>query len=146
MRRALALAAEAAQRGEVPVGALVVSAQGEILAEAFNLRESRLSPTAHAEVLALEEASAKTGSWRLSGATLYVTLEPCLMCAGAALSARVEKVIFGAHDPKAGAVKTLYQVLEDSRLNHRCEVVGGLLEEECAQLLSDFFKKLRQKK
>lgn len=155
MQRAIELAKRAAALGEVPVGAVLVGA-GEprpseteldsfIVAEAFNQRETNHSPTAHAELLALEDAARKLKSWRLTGTTLYVTLEPCLMCAGTILNARVDRVVFGAFDPKAGAVKTLYQVLEDPRLNHRCEVLGGVLESECGSLLSDFFKSLRGK-
>lgn len=150
MRRAITLAKQAADLGEVPVGAVLTGPTGpepgashEILAEAFNRRESDHSPTAHAELLAIEAAARARKSWRLTGTTLYVTLEPCLMCAGAILNARVDRVVFGAFDPKAGAAKTLYQVLEDPRLNHRCEVVGGVLEAECGALLSDFFKALR---
>lgn len=147
MRRAIELARQAAAAGEVPVGAVLAEAAGfepvTILAEASNRREADQSPTAHAELLAIEAAAKKLGAWRLSGTTLYVTLEPCLMCAGAILNARIDRVVFGAFDLKGGAAKTLYQVLEDPRLNHRCEVIGGVLAKECGELLTAFFKRLR---
>ncbi len=151
MRRAIELAGQAAKLGEVPVGAVLVertgesAPQGRVLAETFNRRELDQDPLAHAELLALKIGSEKKKAWRLSGTTLYVTLEPCLMCAGAIVNARVDRVVFGAFDPKGGAVRSLYHALEDSRLNHRCEVLGGVLESECGQLLSDFFRGLRQR-
>lgn len=145
MHRAIALARKAAQMGEVPVGAVVVH-QGQIIGEGHNLRESEQNPLAHAEILALKKASEHLGAWRLQGCTLYVTLEPCLMCSGASLNARVDQVVYGAKDPKAGAVSSLYQTLEDTRLNHRCNVIEGVLHTECAALLSEFFSKLRSKK
>jgi tRNA(adenine34) deaminase len=142
MRQALALAAYAAAQDEVPVGALIVH-ENTVIAQAYNERESLPSALAHAELTALALATAQLGRWRLNGCTLYVTLEPCVMCAGALVQARVDRVVYGATDPKAGAVESLYQVLADPRLNHRPEVVGGVLAEECGQILSNFFKQKR---
>lgn len=124
---------------DVPVGAVVIGPAGEELARGCNAREAIGDPTAHAEVLALRSAAAKLGSWRLSGCTLVVTLEPCTMCAGALVLARVDRLVFGAWDPKAGAVGSLWDVVRDRRLNHRPEVVGGVLAEECGELLRSFF-------
>ena len=138
MRRALEMARAAEQSDEVPVGAVIVR-NNEIIGAAGNQRESLRDPTAHAEMIAITQAAASMGDWRLGGATLYVTLEPCVMCAGAILQARVERVVFGASDPKGGAVETLFQVLRDPRLNHQCEVTGGVLSEPCGNLLSEFF-------
>jgi tRNA(adenine34) deaminase len=143
MRRALAAAEAAAGRGEVPVGAVVVVG-GEVVAEAHNERETGNDPTAHAEILALRRAAAALGSWRLTGADLYVTMEPCPMCAGALVNARLRRLYFGCDDPKAGAVRTLYSLLDDTRLNHRVEVVPGVLAAEGAALLRSFFSRLRQ--
>ncbi|MHB8246602.1 MAG: nucleoside deaminase [Acidimicrobiales bacterium] len=131
-----ALIAEAA--GDVPVGALVVI-EGAVVARRHNEREARADPTAHAELLALRDASAAVGSWRLTGASLVVSLEPCLMCAGAALAARVERVVFGAFDPKGGACGTLYNVCVDPRLNHEAVVVGGVLDVKCSEQLRAYF-------
>jgi tRNA(adenine34) deaminase len=142
MRRALELAARAAQLGEVPVGALIVH-ENQVIAEAYNERETKPSALAHAEISVIYQACEKLGRWRLSGCTLYVTLEPCVMCAGALVQARVDRVVYGARDPKAGAVESLYQVLADPRLNHRPAVEGGILAEECGKILSDFFKARR---
>ncbi len=142
IKAALDQARLAAGIGEVPIGAVVI-VNGEVMAARHNEREITNDPTAHAETLALQDAAAKVGDWRLSNATLAVTLEPCLMCAGAALSARIGRVVFGAYDPKAGAAGTLYNPLVDPRLNHNCEVVGGVLEAECGELLSGFFRDLR---
>ena len=139
---ALEQARLAAAAGEVPVGAVVIVG-GEVLAARHNERESAIDPTAHAEVLALRDAAAALGDWRLTGATLAVTLEPCPLCAGAALSARVSRVVFGAYDPKAGAAATLYNLLVDPRFNHNAEVVGGVREAECGELLSEFFSNHR---
>lgn len=139
MRRALAQAAAAAARGEVPVGAVVLDPSGEVLAEAGNAREATGDPTAHAEILALRAAAAARGGWRLDGCTLVVTLEPCTMCAGAAVLARVARVVYGAPDPKAGAAGSLWDVIRDRRLNHRPEVIAGVLADECAAVLRDFF-------
>ncbi|PWJ52707.1 tRNA-adenosine deaminase [Quadrisphaera granulorum] len=127
----------------MPIGAVVVDASGLVLGVGANEREATGDPTAHAEVLALRRASAATGSWRLDGATLAVTLEPCTMCAGALVLARVARVVFGAWDPKAGAVGSLWDVVRDPRLNHRPEVVAGVLEEPCATLLRGFFEDRR---
>ena len=139
MRAALDLGTAALPAGDVPVGALVVDASGTVLASAYNERELTGDPTAHAEILALRRAGAVRGEWRLTGCTLVVTLEPCTMCAGAAVLARVDRVVYGAVDPKAGAAGSLWDVLRDRRLNHRPEVVGGVLEGECAAALRDFF-------
>lgn len=143
MRRALELARQAAAEGEVPVGALVVF-ENQIISEAYNERETRPSALAHAEIDAIRLATERRGQWRLTGCTLYVTLEPCVMCAGALVQARVDRVVYGARDPKAGAVESLYQVLSDTRLNHRPVVLGGVLAEECGRVLSDFFRSRRE--
>lgn len=142
MRRALELAQKAGALGEVPVGALIVF-ENQIISEAYNERETRPSALAHAEISAIEQACRHLGRWRLSECTLYVTLEPCVMCAGALVQARVDRVVYGARDVKAGAVESLYQVLEDPRLNHRPQVVGGILAQECGEILSAFFKARR---
>lgn len=142
MRNALELAARAGQAGEVPVGAVVVH-ESRVIAEAYNEREGKPSALAHAELLALERATAKLGRWRLSGCTLYVTLEPCVMCAGAIVQSRVDRVVYGATDPKGGAVDSLYQILADPRLNHRPQVEGGVLAQECGTILSEFFRNRR---
>lgn len=142
MRQALELAARAAAAGEVPVGAVVVH-ENAVIAEAYNERESLPSALAHAELSALAAACKALGRWRLSGCTLYVTLEPCVMCAGALVQARVDRVVYGCRDPKGGAVESLYQVLSDGRLNHRPTVTAGVLAEECSLLLSEFFKQRR---
>jgi tRNA(adenine34) deaminase len=142
MRLALAVAAEGAERGEVPVGAVVV-VRGEVIAVAHNQRETQNDPTAHAEIVAMRAAAARLGSWRLIDADLYVTMEPCPMCAGAIVNARVRRLIYGCDDPKAGAVRTLFQLLDDQRLNHRVEVVPGVLALESAGLLKSFFSRLR---
>lgn len=139
---ALEEARAALEHDDVPVGAVVVR-DGELLAAAHNRREVDTDPTAHAEVLAIRAAAAAIGSWRLEGCTLYVTLEPCTMCAGAIVLARVPTVVFGADDPKAGAAGTLWDVLDDDRLNHRCEVVRGVRAGECGDLLRTFFRARR---
>jgi len=139
MRLALAQARRALPAGDVPIGAVVLDAQGEVVGSGFNRREADADPTAHAEVLALREAAHALGRWRLTGCTLVVTLEPCTMCAGAAVLARVERIVFGAFDPKAGAVGSLWDTVRDPRLNHRPEVVAGVLAEECGELLRAFF-------
>ncbi len=144
MRLALSFAEKAAEMGEAPIGCVVVCG-GEPVSFGLNMRELQNDPTAHAEVLALREAGRKLGTWKLTECELYVTLEPCAMCAGAIVSARIKRVIYGCGDPKAGAVKTLYQICSDARLNHRAEVVGGVLADESASLLQSFFKALRQK-
>ncbi len=140
MRLALAEAAAAVPAGDVPVGAVVLSPSGEVLARGHNEREAAGDPTAHAEVLALRRAAAATGAWRLTGCTLVVTLEPCVMCAGALVQSRVERVVYGADDEKAGAAGSLWDLVRDRRLNHRPEVVRGVLAEECAEQLTAFFR------
>lgn len=139
MRLALRAAGAAVGSADVPVGAVLVDANGQVLAEACNERERRADPTAHAEVLVLREAARRLGGWRLTGTTLVVTLEPCTMCAGALVQARVSRLVYGAVDDKAGAVGSLWDVVRDRRLNHRPEVFGGVLAEECGALLRDFF-------
>jgi tRNA(adenine34) deaminase len=143
MRRAIADARLAFGTGDVPVAALVLDDAGEVIGTGRNERELLHDPTAHAEVLALREAAASRNDWHLEGCTLVVTLEPCVMCAGAVLAARVPRVVFGAWDEKAGAVGSVYDVLRDRRLNHRVEVYAGVLAEECAELLLDFFRAKR---
>ncbi len=139
MRRALSVATTSAE--DVPVGAVILDPSGAELATAGNEREAGADPTAHAEVLALRRAAQVTGSWRLEGCTLAVTLEPCTMCAGALVLARVSTLVFGAWEPKTGAVGSLWDVVRDRRLNHRPEVYSGVLEDECAALLRGFFKR-----
>ena len=144
MRRALELAAMAAAEGEVPVGALIVrEATGEILAEAYNRRESDKDPLAHAELLAIREASLRLGGWRLPGCTLVVTLEPCPMCAGGIIHSRIERVVFGASDPKGGACGSVVDLFA-LPFNHKPEVISGVLEDECAAILRDFFRARRR--
>nr|WP_261993825.1 tRNA adenosine(34) deaminase TadA [Streptomyces sp. t39] len=140
MRLALAEAGHAAAGGDVPVGAVVLAADGTVLATGRNEREATGDPTAHAEVLALRGAAARTGEWRLTGCTLVVTLEPCTMCAGALVQARVDRVVYGARDEKAGAAGSLWDLVRDRRLNHRPEVVPGVLEDECSDGLTRFFR------
>lgn len=142
MKRALEMAAEASRLGEVPVGAVLVK-NGQVVSEGFNRKEADKSPLAHAECLAILEATKTLGAWRLLDTTLYVTLEPCLMCCGAILQARIPRVFFGTRDAKFGAVVSLYETLTDPRTNHRVLIHEGLLASEAAQLLSEFFKKLR---
>lgn len=143
MGLALDAARAALDSAEVPVGAVVLDSAGEVLATGFNERAIDNDPTAHAEVVALRRAAAVTGSWHLDGATLVVTLEPCTMCAGALVLARVARLVFGAWDPKAGAVGSLWDVVRDRRLNHRPEVLTGVRADECSTLLSDFFASRR---
>jgi len=143
MARALDLAAAAGRAGDVPVGAVVLSGAGEVIGEGANIREAQSDPTGHAEVVALRAAARHTGSWRLVDCTLVVTLEPCPMCAGAMLLARVATVVFGAWDPKAGACGSVWDLARDRRANHRVEVVGGVREQECGRLLLDFFAERR---
>ena len=142
MREAIAQAHLAQAGGDVPIGA-VVARGGEIIARGYNRRVADADPTAHAEMLAIRAAAAVVGDWRLTGCTLAVTLEPCCMCAGAIVQARIDRLVYGAADPKAGAVDTLYRICTDERLNHRVEVIGGVLAEECAAMLSDFFSRQR---
>ena len=143
MRQALEVAREAVPLGEVPVGALVVCG-GRVVGRAHNRRETANDPTAHAEILALRAAAQRLGSWRLVDCTLYATLEPCPMCVGAAVNARIRRLVYGCTDPKAGAVDTLYRIAEDPRLNHRIEVTAEVLAEEAAGLLRSFFADLRR--
>src|SRR6478736_296962 len=143
MERALALAAEAGAGGDVPVGAVVTDAAGMIVGEGRNLREATGDPTAHAEVIALRAAAASVGSWNLAGCTLVVTLEPCLMCAGALLQARVSRLVFGAWDDKAGAAGSVYDVVRDRRLPYRAEVVAGVRADAASALLQEFFASRR---
>jgi tRNA(adenine34) deaminase len=143
MRRALELAATAPAAGDVPVGAVVVDGAGGIIAEGVNVRERDGDPTGHAEIEALRAAAAHVGDWRLPGCTLVVTLEPCTMCAGATVLSRVDRLVFGAYDAKAGAAGSLWDVVRDRRLNHRPEVIGGVLADEAAALLEAFFAEHR---
>ncbi|CAJ1004648.1 MULTISPECIES: tRNA adenosine(34) deaminase TadA [Brevibacillus] len=145
MRAAMEEAKKAAAIGEVPIGAVIVR-DGEIVGRGYNLRETKKDPTLHAEMIAIREASARLGGWRLIGCTLYVTLEPCPMCAGAIVQSRIEQVVYGARDPKAGCAGTLMNLLDESRFNHQVPVVEGVLAEECGQMLKDFFRGLRMKK
>lgn len=145
MKMALQEAAAAFRLGEVPIGAVVVR-RGDVIARAHNLREFNKSATAHAELLAIQEACRVAGGWRLTDTTLYVTVEPCPMCAGAILQARIDRVVFGALDPKAGACGSLLNFLQDERFNHQVEIEGGVLEEACAAMMKDFFRQLRGKK
>lgn len=142
MQAAIDLAMQAAAADEVPVGAVVVHRQ-RVIGAAYNQREQLRDPTAHAEMIAITQASAARADWRLEGCTLYVTLEPCPMCAGAILQSRIARVVYGTTDPKAGAVDSLYRLLDDQRLNHRCDVTSGVLAKPCGQLLTDFFKAKR---
>src|SRR2546430_4717779 len=143
MAGALAEPRRPAAEGEVPIGAVVVHA-GRVVGRGRNARETRRDPTAHAEVLALQEAARALGRWRLTGATVYATLEPCPMCAGALVNARVDRLVYAVADPKAGAAGTLFDILRDPRLNHRVEVASGVLAEECGALLSGFFRQRRK--
>jgi tRNA(adenine34) deaminase len=149
MKLALREAERALEAGEVPVGAVVIhrgspDGAGRVIGSAYNQREQLRDPTAHAEMIAITQAAGALGSWRLSDCTLYVTLEPCPMCAGAIVLARLPRVVYGAADPKAGAVASLYQLVDDPRLNHRAEVVAGVLAEPCGKILSRFFQQKRQ--
>lgn len=139
MRAALNQARRALDTGDVPIGAVVVDGSGEVVAQAANRREADQDPTAHAEVLALRAAATQRGKWRLDGLTLFVTLEPCAMCAGAVVLARVDRLVYGTSDPKAGAAGSLWDVVRDRRLNHRPEVISGVLAEECGAVLRGYF-------
>ena len=139
MREALALAKQCSASHDVPVGAVVVDSNGSVLGRGFNKREALNDPTAHAEVIALREAAAAEDSWRLDDCTLYVTLEPCTMCAGAIVNSRVKRVVYGADEPKTGAAGSLWDVMRDRRLNHQVEIIRGVLADESAQLLQEFF-------
>lgn len=142
MRLAIETARIAEENGDVPIGAVIVY-QNQIIAKAYNQREQLADPTAHAEIIALTQAAAFLESWRLNGCTMYVTLEPCPMCAGALVLARMDRLVYGCDDPKAGACKSLYNIVQDERLNHRLEVVSGVLADECSSLLQDFFEQRR---
>jgi tRNA(adenine34) deaminase len=143
MRAALEEARASLPSGDVPIGAVVLDPTGSVIGRGHNVRERDSDPVGHAELVALRRAAEVVGRWRLSGCTLVVTLEPCTMCAGAVVLSRVERLVFGAHDPKAGAVGSLWDVVRDRRVNHRPEVVGGVLAEECSALLDDFFARQR---
>lgn len=145
MKLAIQEAKKAEAKNEVPIGAVIVL-NGEVIASSHNLRESSQNAITHAEILAIQEACEKVGSWRLEEAILYVTLEPCPMCSGAIILSRIKKVVYGASDPKAGCAGTLMNLLNDPRFNHQSEVVSGILETECSTLLSDFFKSIRLRK
>ena len=142
MRHAIRLAKQAMTMDEVPIGAAVFC-QNEIVGEGFNTKETMNSPTRHAEINAIEDAAKKLGRWRLHDCTIVVTLEPCAMCAGALVNSRIDRVVFGASDQKSGACRTLFKIADDPRLNHRCHILGGVLEEECIELLQSFFKPRR---
>jgi tRNA(adenine34) deaminase len=139
MRHALTLAERAADAGDVPVGALVVDSSGTVVGEGWNRREADRDPTAHAEVVALRAAAERFGTWRLEGCTLVVTMEPCPMCAGASMLARIERIVLGGWDPKLGACGSVWDVVRDRRSTHRAEVVGGVLEQECGEVVRRFF-------
>ncbi len=145
MQRALQLAREAEAVGEVPVGAVVVL-DGEVIGEGYNRPITTHDPTAHAEIIAMRDAAQHVENYRLVDATLYVTLEPCVMCIGAITHARIKRLVYGATDPKAGAIHSIYSIVDDKKLNHQVEVVGGVLAEDCSTILSHFFQKRRQAK
>lgn len=146
MRRALELACRAEAQGEVPVGAVIVSADGQLVAEGWNLSICQNDPSAHAEMLALRAAGQRVGNYRLVDMTLYVTLEPCPMCAGALVHSRIRRLVFGASDPKTGAAGSVFNLVQEPRLNHQLEVCGGVLAESCSEQLSAFFRRRRQQK
>jgi len=143
MKAAIEQAGIAQDNGDVPIGAVIVH-KSQIIAKAYNQREQLADPTAHAEIIALTQAAAALGSWRLSGCTIYVTLEPCPMCAGALVLARMDRLVYGCDDPKTGAVKSLYNIVQDKRLNHRVEVTSGVMQEQCREQLQEFFACRRQ--
>ncbi len=145
MKMAIDCAYIAEENGDVPIGCVIVY-ENRLIAKGYNQREQLQDPTAHAEILALTAAAAELGTWRLHGCTIYVTLEPCTMCAGALVLARIDQLVYGCDDPKTGAVKSLYNIVQDGRLNHQIEVVSGILEDQCSQMLSDFFARRRTKK
>ncbi|MGB8226211.1 MAG: tRNA adenosine(34) deaminase TadA [Sedimentisphaerales bacterium] len=142
MKMALAQADIALEGGDVPIGAVIVY-QNKIIAKGYNQRHQLNDPTAHAEIIAITAAAEYIGNWRLHGCTIYVTLEPCCMCAGALVLARIDRLVYGCDDPKAGAVKSLYNIVQDKRLNHRLDVTSGVLSDECSAVLTDFFRKKR---
>ncbi|MBN1803706.1 MAG: nucleoside deaminase [Sedimentisphaerales bacterium] len=145
MQKAIDQARIAAENGDVPIGAVIVY-KNQIIGKAYNQREQLNDPTAHAEIIALTQAASFIGSWRLHGCTIYVTLEPCPMCAGALVLARMDRLVYGCDDPKTGACKSLYNIVRDERLNHRLEVTGGVLAADCSMLLKDFFQHRRFEK
>lgn len=145
MRLALKWAQKAADRDEVPVGAIIVAENGEILSYGYNMRETWQTPLGHAEIIAIQRAAKKTGQWRLVNATLYVTLEPCIMCAGALVQSRISRIVYGATDPKGGGTNSLYQIPSDQRLNHQIQVTSGILAPECSQILTTFFRNKRKR-
>jgi len=145
MRMAIEAARVAEDNGDVPIGAVIVH-DGRVIAKAYNQREQLKDPTAHAEIIALTQAAAALESWRLCGCSVYVTLEPCPMCAGALVLARVDRLVYGCNDPKAGACGSLYNIVQDPRLNHRIDVTSGVLAETCASLLSEFFRRKREQR
>jgi tRNA(adenine34) deaminase len=142
MKMAIEQARIAEENGDVPIGAVIVH-ENQIIGKAYNQREQLVDPTAHAEIIALTQAAAALQSWRLNGCTIYVTLEPCPMCAGALVLARIERLVYGCDDPKTGAVKSLYNIVQDGRLNHRLKVTSGVLADECSLLLQEFFQRRR---
>lgn len=144
MNEAIKAAAEAEKIGEVPIGAVLLSETGEIIAAAGNRTIIDCDPTAHAEILALREAARKTGNYRLTNATVYSTVEPCAMCAGALVNARVKRLVYGTRDERFGAVETIFRICDNEKLNHRLEIVSGVLENECRRLMQDFFRKKRE--
>ena len=146
MRLAIEQALEAGRLGEVPIGAVITDSSGKVISIGHNLRETTKDPTAHAEVVAIKKASQNINSWRLEGCTLYVTIEPCVMCIGAIVLSRISRLVFGARDPKAGAVVSLYKIGTDDTLNHKVEYTEGVCEKECSRLLTKFFADLRAKK
>jgi tRNA(adenine34) deaminase len=145
MQLAIAEAKKAKQRAEVPIGAVVVY-RGEVIGTGYNLRENEQNPLSHAELVAIRAAATHLNSWRLEDCTLYVTLEPCPMCAGAILQSRIPQLVYGTQDPKAGCVDSLYHLLQDDRFNHQTAVISGVLQAECSELLRSFFRELRQRK
>jgi tRNA(adenine34) deaminase len=145
MNEAIKEALKAYEKGEIPVGAVVV-VNGEIVSRAHNIKETTNDPTSHAEILAIREAGRALGAWRLTEATIYVTKEPCIMCSGAIVNARIKRLVYGCDDKKGGGALSLYKIVQDSRLNHQVEVKKGVLEEECSLLLKKFFKELRNAK
>jgi len=143
MKAAIQAAKIAEENGDVPIGAVIVH-NNQVIAKAYNQREQLQDPTAHAEIIALTQAAAALENWHLNGCTMYVTLEPCPMCAGALVLARIDRLVYGCDDPKTGAVKSLYNITRDSRLNHRLEVTSGVLADECSQILQEFFARRRE--
>lgn len=143
MSEAIRFAMLAVDAAEVPVGACVIGENGDLIAGAYNRTITNSDPTAHAEILALRQAAERIGNYRLTGSTLYTTIEPCVMCAGALVNARIKRLVYGARDERFGAVETLYNVCSDDRLNHRIEITSGILEEECRALMQDFFRRRR---